>query len=508
VFGHGGESDLSMTFRRTLITLLGGVVLGAVVFACDVVDAPPNPDGPLLVIDPVTPTTSVGETTTTPVCRPELPADAPIGLSGSPVEQSIALAQRWSGCSQAVVLTRPAGLSDAAGVASAMHAPLLVWDPTAADALVEVIRSLGVSEIIATSPTIRPDIDVPVTVVVPESLSDPESGTVWYVSETTTDPALMAYLASLNGASAIVGTAVDQLDESQRRLLGSAARVVWSPEPTPTQQWQLSLLVEGIATVNGTSDLLANTRFVAFYGNPTTGALGVLGEQGPQATLDRMTPIVEQYAADGALTVPTFEIIATVADAPAGADGDYSAEMGPELIRPWVDLATANGGYVVLDLQPGRTDFLTQAKRYEEFLRLPNVGLALDPEWRLGPDEFHLRQIGSVDAAEVNLVSEWLAGVVREELLPQKLFIVHQFRFDMIENREQIELRPELATVIQMDGQGPLPTKYETFGALTGPADADRFAWGWKNFYDEDSPMATPAQVLDLVPLPVFVSFQ
>jgi hypothetical protein len=88
------------------------------------------------------------------------------------------------------------------------------------------------------------------------------------------------------------------------------------------------------------------------------------------------------------------------------------------------------------------------------------------------------------------------------------MLIVHQFRFDMIEGREQIELHPELATVIQMDGQGPLPTKYETFGALTGPADADRFAWGWKNFYDEDSPMATAAQVLALDPLPVFVSFQ
>jgi hypothetical protein len=234
----------------------------------------------------------------------------------------------------------------------------------------------------------------------------------------------------------------------------------------------------------------------------------VLGEQGPQATLERMMPVVADYAADGALTVPTFEIIATVADAPAGDDGNYSAEMGPELIRPWVELANENDGYVVLDLQPGRTDFLTQAQLYEEFLRLPNVGLALDPEWRLGPDEFHLRQIGSVTAEEINSVSEWLAGLVRDEVLPQKLFIVHQFRFDMIENREQIALRPELATVIQMDGQGPLGTKYETFGALTGAPDAGRYAWGWKNFYDEDSPMATAAQVLDLDPLPVFVSFQ
>ena len=55
-------------------------------------------------------------------------------------------------------------------------------------------------------------------------------------------------------------------------------------------------------------------------------------------------------------------------------------------IRPCVDAAKAAGAYVMLDLQPGRTDFLTQAKRYQELSTEPHVGLALDPEWRLQPD--------------------------------------------------------------------------------------------------------------------------
>ena len=390
----------------------------------------------------------------------------------------------WSGCLSTAVLARPAALD------------------------VVALAELGVSEVVTTSPTIEPPIEAEVRRVEPVELPSASGGPVWLVSNSTSDPSLLHHVASLNGATAIVDVPFSHLTEEQRALIAGADELIWSPEPTPTEQWQLASIVDGVVTVNGTTDLLENTRFVAFYGNPTTGALGVLGEQGPEATLERMAPIVADYAADGALTVPTFEIIATVADAPPGDDGNYSAEMSPELIRPWVDVATANGGYVVLDLQPGRTDFLTQAQLYEEFLRLPDVGLALDPEWRLGPNERHLRQIGSVTSEEINMVSEWLAGIVREERLPQKMLIVHQFRFDMIEGREQIELHPELATVIQMDGQGPLPTKYETFGALTGPPDADRFAWGWKNFYDEDSPMATPAQVLDLDPLPVFVSFQ
>ncbi|MCY4664415.1 MAG: hypothetical protein OXC00_07105 [Acidimicrobiaceae bacterium] len=179
-----------------------------------------------------------------------------------------------------------------------------------------------------------------------------------------------------------------------------------------------------------------------------------------------------------------------------------------DVIRPWVEAAAANGTYVVLDLQPGRSDFLSQAKIYEEFLRQPHVGLALDPEWRLKPHQVHLAQIGTVDATEINDVVQWLAAIVREDALPQKLLIVHQFRFAMIANRDQIATPPELAVLIQMDGQGALPVKHDTWNALTRQQDADRFYWGWKNFYDEDVPMATPDQVLDLSPPPVFVSFQ
>ncbi|MYH72810.1 MAG: hypothetical protein F4153_09605 [Acidimicrobiia bacterium] len=208
------------------------------------------------------------------------------------------------------------------------------------------------------------------------------------------------------------------------------------------------------------------------------------------------------------MILPTFEIITTVASASAGGDGDYSAMTARDAIRPWIETAAANNMYVVLDLQPGRTDFLTQARVYEEFLRLPHVGLALDPEWRLKPNQVHLQQVGTVDAAEINQVVAWLAGIVREQALPQKLLIVHQFQTSMITNRELIDTPPELAVLIQMDGQGSMRAKYASWNALTGKPDAEKFHWGWKNFYDEDHPNATPEQVLELTPKPKFVSFQ
>ena len=182
--------------------------------------------------------------------------------------------------------------------------------------------------------------------------------------------------------------------------------------------------------------------------------------------------------------------------------------MSVELLQPWVEAAGRAGVYVVLDLQPGRSDFLAQAKHFEELLLEPHVGLALDPEWRLKPNQVHLTQIGSVDAEEVNRVVEWLAGLVREHNLPQKLFIVHQFRLDMVTNRSLINRPPELALMVHVDGQGPIATKYTTYSALTGRADADQWWWGWKNFYDEDSPTPTAEQVLELDPLPVYVSYQ
>ncbi|MDE0602243.1 MAG: hypothetical protein OXI56_10675 [bacterium] len=284
---------------------------------------------------------------------------------------------------------------------------------------------------------------------------------------------------------------------------------VWVVGAFPdSDRWWLEVNLLGPELPGGGRNLFPDRRLVAFYGATTTGVLGVLGEQGPAEGLERMAPYLDEYSADGVPTIPTFEIIATVATAQAGRDGDYSGENSVETLMPWVEYAAQEGIYVVLDLQPGRTDFLTQAKYYEELLVLPHVGLALDPEWRLKPNQVHLRQIGSVDAAEVNAVVDWLAELVRTERLPQKLLMVHQFRFTMIRNRETISTPPELAVVIHMDGQGPLATKYETWGALTAGTDEQNWHWGWKNFFDEDSPLATPEQVLELTPLVVFVSYQ
>jgi hypothetical protein len=272
---------------------------------------------------------------------------------------------------------------------------------------------------------------------------------------------------------------------------------------------RVSVATTGVELPGGGQVLYPYHRHVALYGNPTTGALGSLGEQPLPEAITRVKQLAAQYQQlTDATVVPTFEIITTVASAVPDDDGNYSTESALSDIRPYIDAAAQAGVYVVLDLQPGRTDFLTQAQLYEEFLKQPHVGLALDPEWRLGPNQVHLRQIGTVTAAEINNVATWLADLTRSNNLPQKLLLLHQFKSTMISDRPTVDTsRDELAVLIHVDGFGPPGAKFATWNVLRDDPPPNVW-WGWKNFIDEDSPTFTPAQTLAINPVPHFVSYQ
>ena len=321
-----------------------------------------------------------------------------------------------------------------------------------------------------------------------------------------------AVTASISGGlMAIVdGEDLRAIPEVGRALQAAPpfSKITLAGDITDNADWQLPVLLSAPELPGGGYLVYPGRRIVMLYGNPLTPALGPLGEQGPQEAVERIREISAPYGADGLTVLPAFEIIVTVAAADAGADGNYSNEFGIDVFGDYLEAARREDLYVILDLQPGRTDFLTQAKMYEEYLKEPFVGLALDPEWRLKPDQVHLQQIGTVTAEEVNTVVDWLANLVRENNLPQKVLLLHQFRTSMLQNREDIRAPEELAVVIQMDGLGRLQTKYNTWNVLTDGWEDHPWRWGWKNFYDEDDPTPTPDIVLDLIPTVVMVSYQ
>ena len=275
-----------------------------------------------------------------------------------------------------------------------------------------------------------------------------------------------------------------------------------SPEATPSPTKPPEL-------IGGGTELFPERRFVGLYGHPDTPGLGALGEQGPKASAQRAIELAGNYTPYSEEPVyPAFEIIATTASAAPGPDGNYSAVTEIDRIMPYIEAAEKNDIYVVLDLQPGHADFPSQAKIYEELLKRPNVGLGLDPEWRLAPGQVHMQQIGSVDAAEINETTDWLAELTRENDLPQKMVVLHQFNASMIDNRAQINTdHPELALTLHADGHGTPDLKKETWTALQeGLPEGIHMAW--KNFYDEDTPTFTPQQTYAITPKPWFVSYQ
>ncbi len=260
----------------------------------------------------------------------------------------------------------------------------------------------------------------------------------------------------------------------------------------------------------GGRELLPKYRFTALYGSPAYKGLGALGEQPLKESIVRAKELATTYQEfSKEKVIPTFEIVATIASAELTENQDYSRETAIEKLKPWIDSAKEQGIYVLLDLQPGRSTFLTQAKLYKELLLEPHVGLALDPEWRLQkPTDRHLRRIGSVTATEVNETSNWLAELVKENNLPQKMFMVHQFKLSMITERETlITNRKELSYILHMDGHGSLEQKTTSYTTIQQNQPTNTYL-GWKNFYDEDKPTPTPQQTMQQDPKPWFISYQ
>jgi hypothetical protein len=281
------------------------------------------------------------------------------------------------------------------------------------------------------------------------------------------------------------------------------------PAPAATTPTTASTVTDApgpVALPGGATRIFADHRvLVAYYGTAGSGALGVLGEAGPEQIVPRLARAATPFGRTGRVVQPVFELIATVAHAGPTKAGTYSSNIRRAQVRQYIEAAHRHGILVVLDLQPGRADFLDVAKTWGWALKDPWVGLALDPEWRMGPHGVPGRRIGSVSAAEVNRVSAWLDDLTARNGLPEKVFMLHQFRPEMIRHVERVQDRPHLALVQHVDGFGTPAEKMATFRRVVRPR---QFALGFKLFYDEDVPRLRPAQVLAIRPRVSFVSFQ
>jgi hypothetical protein len=159
---------------------------------------------------------------------------------------------------------------------------------------------------------------------------------------------------------------------------------------------------------------------------------------------------------------------------------------------------------LLLDIQPGHSSFIEEVERLEPLLREPEVGIALDPEWHLQEGETPGAVLGTVDAADVKPVADFMQGIAAEEDLPQKLLLVHQFDASMVTHRNQIRDRPRVAVAFSIDGFGSPVQKRGVYRRLAPQSQRS----GFKLFYEEDYPLLSPDEVLRLRPQPHVVVYE
>jgi hypothetical protein len=257
----------------------------------------------------------------------------------------------------------------------------------------------------------------------------------------------------------------------------------------------------------GGRSILPDRRVVAFYGAPQDPELGALGAGRPAAVARRLRRQARPYRQRGRPVLPAFELISTVVQSDPGADGDYGQRQSPRTIRRYLRAARRQGMLLILDIQPGRAPFMREVRALEPFLSQPDVSLALDPEWSMAPGQVPGQQIGATDAATVNEVSAYLAGIVRRRGLPQKLLVVHRFTEDMIQNEGALERHRGVALVVNVDGFGDQPNKISKYRAFTRGRRRDGHH-GFKLFYEEDTNLMRPRQVLRLRPPPDLIVYE
>jgi hypothetical protein len=257
----------------------------------------------------------------------------------------------------------------------------------------------------------------------------------------------------------------------------------------------------------GGRTIFPNHRIVAYYGAPGTTALGILGEGAEEAGRALLRQAAPYAQADSKPIMPAFEIIATIASAGPQSDGTYRRRIPLSQLQPFIDEARRIHAYTILDVQPGRADFMPEVEVYGSLLASPDIGLALDPEWHVAADRTpgvgDYR--GTVDAVTVNQVIAYLSDIVKRNNLPQKLLVIHQFTRSMVEDRNLVRPTPQVAVVFDLDGYGDPDAKIQKYVSFS---DDPQFHYGFKLFYKQDDRLLSPLVVLGLQPAPDLIVYQ
>lgn len=259
--------------------------------------------------------------------------------------------------------------------------------------------------------------------------------------------------------------------------------------------------------------ILPQKRIVAYYGNPLSKKMGVLGEYSKDVMLQGLKREARRWeTADPSHPVqPALHLIAVVAQGAPGKAGKYRMIMPDAIVNQVYAWAKEANAVLFIDIQTGHENIRTILPRFEQLLKNPDVHLGIDPEFNLVKSGAKPgSKIGTYDASDVNYVSGYLGELVKKYNLPPKVLVVHRFTQNGLTNARKITLSPQVQIVINMDGWGAPWLKRDSYKAYV-VSEPVQFT-GFKLFYHNDTkkgdPLLTPKEVLRLNPQPFYIQYQ
>jgi len=257
--------------------------------------------------------------------------------------------------------------------------------------------------------------------------------------------------------------------------------------------------------------LFPRFRLVGFCGTPGGApALGRLaGDLGAQAK--KVESYASQYAEAGREPLPVFELIAVVVQAAPGADGKWRRRVPDTVVDDYLRAAREARALLLLNVQPGRSDFPTEVRHFEKWLREPDVGVALDPEWAVTEKQRPGAVFGRTTGETINEVGAYLAELVKAHGLPEKALVFHQVNTHVLDHESALVAHDGVALIKSVDGLGPKGAKITTYNVLAKTLTPTVHA-GFKLFFDEDKTnggvLMKPSEVLALDPRPEYVMYE
>lgn len=266
--------------------------------------------------------------------------------------------------------------------------------------------------------------------------------------------------------------------------------------------------VKGPAPLPGS--ILPEKRIIAFYGNPLSKRMGILGEFPSDDMLRKLDAEIAAWTRlDPAHPAqPALHLIVLVADPHPGPSGKYRTRHDSAMIERVYGWAKSRNALLFLDLQVGQSTLQYELPWVEKFLIRPDVHLGIDPEFSMKTGGVPGRRIGTYDAADINYAMRFLAGLVDKHKLPPKILVVHRFTPGGVTNARKIVVDPRVQFVMHMDGFGPPWMKRDTYWRDI-KREPVQFA-GWKQFTKpkNDRPPTPRGEILRLSPVPLYIQIQ